>query len=110
MSTKNLTFSGKEADIGITFKDTVVVTNTGNVRNFTVALYDEARCNSDKRSKTTINPKEFKLEKVLRNVLFLTRNSISFRLSTERGDNCDSLCEDLLHDNRHGANRDQDKR
>lgn len=42
----------------------MTVTNNGKPRTFTVALYNEERCDSDMRFKVRINPKEFKLEKV----------------------------------------------
>lgn len=66
VSTKSLVYGGKEADIGITLKDTLTVTNTGKPRTFTVALADEERCNSDMRFEIVIKPREFKLEKVSR--------------------------------------------
>lgn len=64
VSTKNIMFGGKEADIGIALKDTLTVTNRGEARTFSVALHDESRCNSDMKFKVVIKPKEFILEKV----------------------------------------------
>lgn len=64
VSTKNIMFGGKEADIGIALKDTLTVTNRGEARTFSVALHGEPRCNSDIKFKVVIKPKEFILEKV----------------------------------------------
>lgn len=64
MSTESITFGGKEADIGIALKETLTVTNSGKSRTFTIALADEARCESDLRFDIVIKPKEFKLDKV----------------------------------------------
>lgn len=64
MSTKNIMFGGKEADIGIALNDTLTVTNHGKSCMFSVALLDESRCNSDMKFKVEIKPKEFYLEKV----------------------------------------------
>lgn len=58
-------FGGKEADIGIALKDTLTVTNTGKVRNFSISLFEEDRCNSDMRFKIVIKPREFRLERVI---------------------------------------------
>ena len=64
MSTKNIMFGGKEADIGIALKDALTVTNNGKPRTFAVGLLEEDRCESDMRFKIRMSPREFHLEKV----------------------------------------------
>lgn len=78
MSTKNIMFGGKEADIGIALKDTLTVTNYGETRDFKIALDDEDRCNSDMRFNIVIKPKEFTLNEVL--TRFYVFPSITFIL------------------------------
>lgn len=93
MSTKNIIFGGKEADIGIALKDTFIVTNRGEPRNFSVALNDESRCNSDMRFKVVIKPKKFLLEKVLYLFPFIIIFSfIMFHFSFHRMKSKLSLC------------------
>lgn len=106
MSTKNIMFGGKEADIGIALKDTLTVTNYGETRDFKIALNNEPRCNSDMRFKVVIKPKEFTLNKVLL-LLIAFFLHISFSLFIERRNNCEHFHQDLLYYNYHRTNRDQ---
>lgn len=64
MSTKNIMFGGKEADIGIALRDTVTITNNGKVRTYSIGPIDESSCSSDLRFSIKIKPREFRLEKV----------------------------------------------
>ena len=63
-NTKNITFGGKEASIGIALNDTFVLTNSGNARVFTIRVDKEADQAENKRYKIIIRPDKFQLEKV----------------------------------------------
>ena len=64
VSTKNIMFGGKDADIGIALKDTLTIENHGSPREFSLELLDKERCDSNLRYKIVIKPQKFQLEKV----------------------------------------------
>ena len=63
-NTKNITFGGKEASIGIALSDTFIVSNNSGTRNFTVAVDRDDGQAENKRYKIIIKPEKFQLEKV----------------------------------------------
>ena len=63
-NTKNITFGGKEASIGIALSETFVLTNNGDARVFTIGVNRDNGQAENKRYKIIISPDKFQLEKV----------------------------------------------
>ena len=65
VSTKNIMFGGKDADIGIALKDSLSIENYGPSREFSIKLLDDENRSPDLRYKIVIKQEKFQLEKVI---------------------------------------------